>query len=239
MRLTVKSLHKTFDILEYVILQRGRSVTPSEVADYVNLNLATCTRIMGELTVRGYLEKISRREGYAPGPMVTATGTRDNRYKRLASAAKGPVRELAESIGMQVNLSVMNGRDRIMLCYHSPDRNWQPWNSFTFGRERCDTATDMLLLAAMAPEAAGKIIKEEKLSVTMKKLDSIRKQGFVEFVSSDGVRVMGHLICAEGYPPAAIVFGLREGDDPEEIRKRSRETAEEIIKRLTPDSRAY
>ena len=115
----MKSLHKTFDILEYIVLQCGRHVTPSEVAEYANLNIATCTRIMGELVERGYLDKISRKAGYVPGPMVVSIGTRDNCYRRLAAAASEPVRLLAERVCMVVNLAVMNRDRRVMLCFHS------------------------------------------------------------------------------------------------------------------------
>ena len=56
----MKSLQKAFDILEYVVLQNGEPVTPTRAAAALSINLATCTRIMGELVKRGYLVQISR-----------------------------------------------------------------------------------------------------------------------------------------------------------------------------------
>lgn len=236
----MKSLHKTFDILEYIVLQCGRHVTPSEVAEYANLNIATCTRIMGELVERGYLDKISRKAGYVPGPMVVSIGTRDNCYRRLAAAASEPVRLLAERVCMVVNLAVMNRDRRVMLCFHSCRRNWTPWNSFTFGGDHATTATGWLLLSAMEPEEAEKIIRAKNLSVTRKELELTRKRGWVNFISpEDGIRVMGHLISVDGYPPAAIGFGIRKEDDPEEILSLSEDAARKIQQKLTPDSRAF
>ncbi len=236
----MKSLHKTFDILEYIVLQCGRHVTPSEVAEYANLNIATCTRIMGELVERGYLDKISRKAGYIPGPMVVSIGTRDNCYRRLAAAAREPVRLLAERIRMTVNLAVMNRDRRVMLCFHSCRRNWTPWNSFTFDGDHAVTATGWLLLSAMETGEAEKVIREKKLPISRKELELTRKRGWVNFISSeDSIRVMGHLISVDGYPPAAIGFGIRSEDDPDEILKLSDETAQQIRRKLIPDSRAY
>ncbi len=236
----MKSLHKTFDILEYIVLQCGRHVTPSEVAEYAHLNPATCTRIMGELVERGYLDKISRKAGYVPGPMVVSLGTRDNCYRRLAVAAGEPVRLLAERIRMTVNLAVMNRDQRVMLCFHSCRQNWKPWNSFMFSGDHAAAATGLLLLSAMKPEEAERIVRMKKLPVTRKELALARKRGWVDFISpEDGIRVMGHLISADGYPPAAIGFGIRDGDDPEEILALSEETARQIRQKLASDSRAY
>lgn len=236
----MKSLHKIFDILEYIILQNGRHVTPSEVAEYADLNLATCTRIMGELVSRGYLDKISRKSGYAPGPMIITLGTRDNCYRRLAAAAAEPVKLLAERIRMPVNLAVMNFDRRIMLNFYSPNRGWKIWNSFQFGSDHAETATGWLLLSAMAPKDAEKIIRAKSLPMTEKELAKVRRNGFVNFrIHTDGIQVMGHLICGEGCPPAAIGFGIRDGDDSDEILRFSSETAALIEQRLTPDSRAY
>ena len=105
----MKSLQKTFDLLEYVFLRNGSSVTPSEAADALGINLVTATRIMGSLVERGYLIKISRKDGYAPGPMVMALGSRHNAYERLTAAARQPVEDLSNQLNRQVNLSVLNG----------------------------------------------------------------------------------------------------------------------------------
>ena len=235
-----KSLHKTFDILEYVVLQCGRSVTPGEVATYAKLNAATCTRIMGELLERGYLNKVSRKAGYVPGPMVVSLGTRDNCYRRLAAAANVPVRALAERIRMSVNLAVMHRGDRIMLSFYSARENWIPWKRFTFGDDHASTATGWLLLAAMDEEEAMRIIQKKHLLITRRDLELVSRRGFVDFVSSeDSIRVMGHLIRVEGYPPAAIGFGIRQGDDPAEILKLSEETAQRIRSNLTREERSY
>lgn len=235
-----KSLHKTFDILEYVVLQCGRSVTPGEVASYAKLNAATCTRIMGELVERGYLDKVSRKAGYVPGPMVVSLGTRDNSFRRLAAAANEPVRALAERIRMTVNLAVMHRGERIMLCFHSARANWTPWKRFTFGDDHASAATGWLLLAAMDGEEAMRIIREKHLPIARRDLALVSRRGFVDFVSSeDSIRVMGHLIRVDGYPPAAIGFGIRKGDDPAEILKLSEETAQRIRSNLTREERTY
>ncbi|MBR2374598.1 MAG: hypothetical protein IKA87_10260 [Lentisphaeria bacterium] len=68
-------------------MQNGKKVLPTEVSEALDINLATCTRIMGELIKRGYLEKVSRKAGYIAGPMIVSLNTRDQTYKRIAEAA--------------------------------------------------------------------------------------------------------------------------------------------------------
>ena len=88
--------------------------------------------------------------------------------------------------------------------------------------------------------AAMRIIREKRLPITRDDLKRVSGQGFVDFVSpGDSIRVMGHLIRLDGYPPAAIGFGILPEDDPAEVLKLSEETARRIIRNLTPETRAY
>lgn len=233
----MKSLHKTFDILEYVVLQNGRKVTPSGAAEAVGVNLATCTRIMGELVDRGYLVKVSRKEGYLPGPMTVSLSTRNHPYERLARAASEPVRQLAEELRCQVNLAVMHGEGRVMLCYHSGNAAFRPWDRFTF-EDHWITATGRLLIASLEDREARKIAVSIGLKPYPKEtLDKIRSDGFTVF--SDGpLSIMGHLIRVPGYPAAAFGFGVPKQNEKHAFGL-SAATAEAIRKKLTIQEKAY
>lgn len=203
----MKSLHKTFDILEYILLQNGKHVTPSEAAESLGINLATCTRIMGELVQRGYLEKVSRKSGYIAGPMTAALNTRDHLYKKLAEAAEEPIRNLSEKLNCQVNLSVLHQNHRIMLTFHLPGFPAVPWNTFRFS-DHLDTATGRLLLASLEDSAARKVCASCGIKPYPKEeLQQIRKDGFVQF-DFDSLSIIGCLIYASGYPTAAFGFGV-------------------------------
>ena len=234
----MKSLHKTFDILEYVLLRNGENVTPSEASVALDINLATCTRIMGELVKRGYLEKISRKSGYVPGPMIASMNTRKNSYNRIADAAELPIRQLSQELGCQVNISVLNEGERVMLAYHFPEPSFIPWEQFRFS-DHWDTATGRLLLAALDDAAARKLCKSCGISpFPGTTLQQIRKRGFVRF-EQDSLCVIGHWIKVPGYPVAAFGFGvpLNLADHAFEL---SEKTAKEITKKLTaPVCQAY
>ncbi len=244
----MKSLMKAFDILEYVVLQDGRPVTSSEVAESIGLNLATTSRIMVEMAGRGYLEKVSRKSGYRPGPMSAAIANRDNIYHRLAQAALNPITELAVQIGMPVNLAVMNGTRRIMLFYYNAAPQWKPWSKLTF-EDAENTATGRLLAATLSEEIVETLFPQmpppfwpevRNYSQLHRELAKIRQNGFVSFMSEpDGVPVMGYLIMAAGYPPAAIGFGIHDEERTADIRRLSGDIAARIVQKLENENKTY
>lgn len=229
----MNSFEKIFEILEYVVLQCGKAVTPTETASATGLNLATCARIMADLADRGYLEQLSRRSGYIGGPMIITLGTRPNLYARLAEAADGPIGKLAEALNRQINLSVLHNGKRIMLVCKKTSE-YLKWQKFRFAGEY-DTAATARLLAPFLPKdqlgSAGisaaerkRILKEKKVQFPLKERNLI---------------IFGNLILAEGYPPAAFGFGVAEDSDLEKVRKLSDRTAAEIEQKLNPEIQTY
>ncbi|MBO4630410.1 MAG: hypothetical protein J5858_00665 [Lentisphaeria bacterium] len=233
----MKSLQKTFDILEYVVLRNGESVTPSRAAEELGINTVTCTRIMGELVKRGYLVQVSRKEGYIPGPMIITLNTRHNCYEQLAAAAHGPISRLSERMHCQVNLSVMNREHRIMLCYHLHSLNLKPWDHFSF-TDHWETATGRLLIALMEEKEARKLTREAGICPFPKKeLERIRRDGWVRF-EQDQLIVIGRGIQIPGYPAAAFGFGVAP-ELEKTAMEASAETAGEIIRILQKPNQAY
>ena len=232
----MKSLHKIFDVLEYVVLRNGANVTPSEVANALSLNLATATRIMTELVKRGYLDHVSRKDGYIAGPMVISLGTRRNPYERIAAAAREPVAELAAEFRRQVNLAVLNLERRVMLCYALSDSEMQPWDHFFFS-DQWATATGRLLLSALDDRAALKLVPQEMRPAVKAELPAVRKQDHVIFEIA-GETVIGCRVRVPGYPAAAFGFGVapeRAGEALEAATAAARQIEETLRKPL----RAY
>ena len=177
----MKSLHKIFDILEYVVLQNGRRVTPTEAADAVGINIATCTRIMGELVKRGYLEQISRKDGYISGPMIVSVATRDSMFKQMASAAAEPVFQLSVALTAQVNAAVMHNSSRVMLTYYFRDYYMTvPWKQFFF-RDHWKSAAGRLLLASLDDREARRICLKEL---------GMEKTNFTNPVTSFNIKIL-------------------------------------------------
>ena len=232
----MKSLQKTLDILEYISLRNGESVTPCEAAEALKVNPATCTRIMGELVKRGYLEKVSRRSGYVIGPMVPALNTRDNLFTRIARAADKPLRHLCRSLDRQVNIAVMHESCRIMLCFHFNDPLARPWTKFLMD-DHPKTATGMLLIAHLEDSEARKVCAECNMVYDPEYFSRIRKDGFIRF-EDKGLVIIGHAVIVPGYPAAAFGFGVKP-EAAEMALELSAETAAAIRSRLLPQSAAY
>ena len=204
----MKSLQKTFDILEYVILQNGKRVTPSEAAAAVGINISTCTRIMTTLVNRGYLVHISRKEGYMAGPMIVSLNTRDSLFKQMANAAAEPIFHLSTTLTKQVNASILHGHSRVMLTFYFRSYYYmtRPWQRFFF-RDHWDTATGRILISSLNDREAKKIIQEtggpEKYPA--EEIARIRENGFVRF-ERDGKIAIGHAVKCQGFPLMALGF---------------------------------
>jgi DNA-binding IclR family transcriptional regulator len=242
----MKSLRKAIDILEYVINHNQRPVTPSEIAEQLGLNAATCVRIMGEYTKLGYLEQISRREGYVPGPAVFTFADRMNwKYARMAKASAGPVRELAETLNTVINISVMRDTYRYMLYHFSgnPLRNI-PMHT-RYGVDHYETATGRLLMSTCSDKELEIITGRlgfpgdewdgiNDLAAFKKELSKIADSGTVCFRSEKYNQwILGVLVKPEGYPCAAIGYGV-DGDNWKEALAKTENTAKQIEYILAP-----
>ncbi len=244
----MKSLHKAIDILEYIINHEEGGVTPSEVAEHLKLNAATCVRIMGEFTKCGYLEQISRREGYIPGPAVFTFADRKNwKYARLAEAATTPVKKLAEEFDTVVNISVMRDTERYILYHFSgnPLRSIPLRTRYT--DDHYETATGRLLMSVCSEKALKTIIKNlgfpgdewndiNDLKSFQRELAGIAQSGFVCFWSEKFNQwIIGSLVSPDGYPQAAIGYGIKSNDWEKALDK-TKAAARQIEKLLTPQN---
>jgi hypothetical protein len=218
------SLIKVFAIIEYVARKNGVCVTPSEVAAHTELNIASCTRIMGELVKHGYLLKISRREGYCTGPMVFSLAQRPSVYSELAEIARPLLTEFALKIKMPVNLSVLHE------------------NYFRF-EDFFETATGRLLLATAPQNFINDFLAKyhDQRTQILKMLNDVKRLHEVDFKNPENtLRIQGQLMIIKNYPPAAFGYGIscdpHSKLDADEILQQSRRIAKQITKQLSNDS---
>lgn len=228
----MKSLKKAFDLLEFVVAQGGVPVTPTACAEATGWNSVTCTRILGELTELGYLEKVTRKSGYRPGPMCSALSLRNNVYSRLSKASEGPLHRFASAIGAIVNFSVFHpcGRVMIRICTGG-DAGHRIWKDFRFPLDD-GMPTSLLLLAAM--EKKQRVQYDPSLQhdeIRNRELDRLAAARFYRGKEND-LTVQGHLIFCEDHPPAAFGYGVRHGQDPDEVARLGTEAALEIAMTL-------
>ncbi|OGV50288.1 MAG: hypothetical protein A2017_06785 [Lentisphaerae bacterium GWF2_44_16] len=247
----MKSLHKALDILEYVLNLEGKPVTPGKAAEAIGLNECTCVRIMGEMVKRGYLEKVSRKAGYIPGPTVFALSNRDCGYSRLIGAAEIPIREFAIKISSMVNISVMHDKYRYILRHYSAHPERKLVHETSYFSNCYETATGWLLLSVSSDEIIEKFIKELGVPQNIwndlktendmrRKLNEIKNTGLVEFPHPNGKwHIMGALIKAENCPLSAIGFGIDVGDDAKRTMSLMKECVREIEDKLASRESAF
>ncbi|MFA7184215.1 MAG: hypothetical protein WC082_04945 [Victivallales bacterium] len=236
----MKSLDKVFDIMELVAGREGESVSPGTAAKILNLNPATCVRFMKYLCKRGYLEQISRREGYVTGPAGLTFTDRQSKYSKIIEASEEPVKKLADQLNNYMNISILYNSVRYLLyMYSSHTRKTSGARRIRFDY---DVATSRLLLSACDAETRNEIIDLAGMpgaswdnindrETLLKALEKTRKSACISFPDPrTGQWIIGGLILAEGFPAAAIGFGIN-GDDPSEALKLTRKTVKEIEKK--------
>lgn len=235
----MKSLKKALDILEYIVNHNNSPVTPSEAAGKLGLDAATCVRIMIEFTKQGYLEHVSRRAGYVPGPAVFTFSDRNYwKYGQLAQAAVEPVKILAHKVRSVVNISVLYNTYRYILYHYSADAGRNIPLQTRYGHDFYPTATGRLLLST-APEATVKEIHAKfgikdhsgnpvDLTAFQKELKEITAAGYVHFRDPEArLWIIGALVRPADFPPAAIGYGI-SGNSCEDALKATLETVKQI-----------
>ena len=156
------AIEKTFSILEQIVSSAPEPCLPSQLAEKLNLNRATCSRLLKQLTDMGYLLKVSRVQGYAPGPKLLTLNNIAGFERDLLDAACPVVDRIAETLGCSVLLARLYGRKRYVL-YHrncASDLNiriTQPCYDDLF----C-TATGLLLTSHLSEEEILACWQEQK-----------------------------------------------------------------------------
>jgi DNA-binding IclR family transcriptional regulator len=237
----MKSLDKVFDIMELVVGMGGQSVSPGTAAKLLNLNAATCVRFMKYLCKRGYLEQVSRKEGYVLGPAGLTFTDRQSKYSKLIEASEEPVKKLADRLNNYINISVLYNATRYLLyMYSSHTRKTSGAQRIKFSYNvatsrlllsACDEKTrdEIIALAGMPGASWDNINDRETL---LKALARIRRDACTSFPDPDsGQWIIGGLVIANDFPAAAIGFGI-DGDDPTEALRLTREAVKEIENNL-------
>lgn len=242
MKLAMKSLDKVFAILELLNSMGGKSLRPGEAAERLGLNGATCVRFMKYLCKRGYLEQISRKEGYVAGPAALTFADRQSKYSKIIDTSEQAVKNLAGELNNYINISILYNSMRYLLySYSSSTKKTSGAQRLLFGYE---AATSRLLLSACPENERDEIINLAGMpgetwdnindkNALLKALAKARKDICISFPDPyTGQLIIGGLIIAEGFPPAAIGFGIA-GDDPSEALKLTAATVKTIEHNLS------
>jgi len=242
----MKSLDKTFNVLEYIFNKDGVPATPAEVASVIGINCATCSRILGVLLRKGYVEKVSRRIGYIPGPSVFALSARQSPYARIAKASREAIEELAMKTGAIVNISIMRGGYRYILFLHTSDGTKKIPIRTRYLDDNYTTATGRLLLSIAPQEDIDFVV--DRLGFPQDRWNGIKDmRGLAaEFTKVSkrkiitypmyNVWIVGGLVEAATFPPAAIGFGVETEEKAEEAVAHLKKCVADIEAKLSSNT---
>ena len=186
-------IDKCFSILEQIVSSAPEPCLPSPLAEKLGLNRATCSRLLKQLTDMGYLLKVSRLHGYAPGPKLLTLNNIAGFERELLEAARPVVDRTAETLGCSVLIARLYGRKRYVLYHRNCAADLDIRISQPCYDDLFSTATGLLLTSHLPEEeilacwreqkeAGAEILPEyqapKKLIGQLKK---ISEQGFWEF----------------------------------------------------------
>ena len=234
----MKSLKKAIDVLEFVLNQDGRPVTPSMIGSELGLDASNCVRVLDVFLSRGYVEKVSRHVGYVAGPALFGLAVRDCSFSRIVKASSAPLKDLAVNTSSMVNISVMSSGRRYILNYYSANPMRMPVSSSGYYMDHYVTATGRLLMSTLADDEVDSIVEAIGLPGKLwtgvkdrnglyRALNKIRKDGTVCYKESP-YWIIGGLVHGESCPPAAIGFGINEAYAPEKALEHTLAAARSI-----------
>lgn len=185
----IKVLDKTFRILESLSLRSPECLTPGRLAKMVGVNASTCSRILKDLYDEGYVEKVSRGEGYRIGPRALAFSFQSLRSNELIRVADPIARDCARRLHASVLIASRQETRRFIVSHH----DYHPGETVRINQlaheDLSDTATGMVLLAhaplacqkkiLKTPKSEGASAESSRLSVDdgLKILDHVRQEG--------------------------------------------------------------
>lgn len=243
----IQSVHRAFDILEFIAEQPERPTPLGEVAEALGLNAATCANLLKTLVSRSYVEQVGPRQGYVLGPMAHYL-VRQGPYGRdIVAAAEPLLDDLVSAVHENIVLSRLHQARLFMLSEASGDAVLQVRRDLMLVEDAYRTANGRLLLAYLEPRELesfllqkglpGPVWPEARDEATLRALlGRIREAGEYTDVSDRHlaraafpVRQRGKVVAALGLYAPEYRF---RGEEREAALRLLRQTAAAISERL-------
>jgi DNA-binding IclR family transcriptional regulator len=159
----IKVLTKTFAILEAIVQASPQPVSLDKLSKELDLNKATCSRIIGDLVAVGYIVQISRQEGYAAGARAFAFSRHVSYKDGLLKEAEPVIKACAAEVGESVLMAEMHNLQRYILCHY----NYNPAMNININQlsynDLYDTATGIILLAYAFEQEVDAVVEKYSL----------------------------------------------------------------------------
>lgn len=111
----IQVVHRTINILEFIARTPDRPRGLGEIAAAVQLNAATCARILKTLVATGYVAQIAPKKGYILGLMAYALSAGGPYRKDLIILAEPLMMDLVRTFQQTILLTALRHDQRVVL----------------------------------------------------------------------------------------------------------------------------
>lgn len=105
---TVKSADRTLDLLE-LLAQWGREMSHAEIAEALDIPKSSLTKLLRNLTDRGYLRFVADTKGYRLGDAILKLAQQSNQRRSLIECAQPVLRDITQQTSESCALSQLKG----------------------------------------------------------------------------------------------------------------------------------
>ena len=189
----IQVIVRAVNILEFVAQHEKEPVPLFKIALHAGLSQPTTANIVKTLMEKGFLEQVSRKEGYRLGIAAYRLTGNASYDQDLITASKEPMENLARQLNETTLLAQIKNNKRVILHILESEQALQV--KAIMVAEVYDTATGRLLMAYLPPKELENLIKALGLpqkktwpgTQTMKELNKqlqeIRENEFVQTIS--------------------------------------------------------
>jgi len=189
----IQVIVRAMDILEFVALQGKQPVQLIRIAEHVKLSQPTTANIVKTLLNKGYLEQVSRKEGYRMGVAAFRLTGSESYNQDIIAASKEPMEKLAGQLNETTLLAQIRNGKRVILNMIESEQALQVKTVMV--ADVYDTSTGRLLMAYLSPKELEDLVKTiglpskkswpgaQTVVGLRKELQQIKNNEFVQTVS--------------------------------------------------------
>lgn len=105
---TVKSADRTLDLLE-LLAQWGREMSHAEIAEALDIPKSSLTKLIRNLTQRGYLRLVPETRGYRLGDAILKLAQQSNQTRSLIACAEPVLADITQQTSESCALNQLKG----------------------------------------------------------------------------------------------------------------------------------
>ena len=152
----IQVIKRALNILEYVSKKKETPASLTEIANEVQLNLATCANIVKTLADANYLDHVGRKKGYRLGAMAYQLSGNLSYNENLLLASKDEMERLSKKLNESCILGIIRNNKRFLVHTVNSDQNLQVRSRTE--RNVYETASGRVLLAFLPDKEKESLI---------------------------------------------------------------------------------